>query len=127
MLSMRLGVPETSLQVIQPIQEALLSKIVDLNDSAADASSMITVRTERLPIDLEDAISVMRSLEQGTASSEDSMPIMDVESMVKKALLAIQGQTASAPSGRVSESALKSPFEDFVRSVSEGNREDSTA
>ncbi len=53
-----LEVAKTSLEVIQPIQEALLSKIVDPNDSAADASSMITVKTKRLPIYLDDAISV---------------------------------------------------------------------
>ncbi len=39
-----LEVANTSFQVIQPIQKALLSKIVDPNDSAADASSMIIVK-----------------------------------------------------------------------------------
>ncbi len=80
-----------------------MSKIVDPDDSDADASSMITVKTKRLPIYLDDAI---WSLEQGTASSEGSMSTMDVEVMVKKALLAIQGQTVSTPAGSGRESAF---------------------
>ncbi len=75
---------------------------------------MITVKTKCLPIYLDDGISVIRSLEQDIASSEGSMPIMDVEAMVKKALLAIQGQAASTPPGSVSESAFNRHLKPLV-------------
>lgn len=97
---------KTSLELIQAIQDPLLDKIIDPPSADQTVSSVIAVKAKRLPIYLDDAISVIRSLEQGTSALKESMSAMDVETIVRRALLASREKRPSSSDAKISEPAF---------------------
>ncbi len=97
---------KTSLEVIQPLQMALCDKVIVPPSASQAASTTITVKAKRLPIYLDDAISVIRSLEQGISPAEGSISAIDVEAIVKRTLMAAQQKGPSSSDARANEQSF---------------------
>ncbi len=87
-----------TLTSIETIQKSFVDKIT--NPQERPTSSLgINVKAKRLPIYLDDAISVIRSLEQGPSAPEGSITATDVEAIVHRTFLAAKKK----PEGSVSK------------------------
>ena len=94
---------KSALEVVQSLQQQLLDKIVD---PVPGASSLITVKARHLPLYLEDAISVIRSLEQSASAAEGLISTRDVERVIQNAFLAARRNNEKATDGKTNNSVF---------------------